>query len=140
MIEAQLNGRIKNKKRITKFVDDVFYHYFKNRMKRTVLVDIQFQTELEEGKIAGYCMGDKHEIQIDIARTENGVPYTTREICLNLAHELVHAKQFIRGEINPYNTEMRQQEFVFTCYMDKPYELEAYTMEEMLVEKYYDNC
>ena len=33
MIEAQLNGRIKNKKRITKFVDDVFYHYFKNRMK-----------------------------------------------------------------------------------------------------------
>ena len=139
MIEAQLNGRIKNKKRITKFVDDVFYHYFKNRMKRTVLVDIQFQTELEEGKIAGYCMGDKHEIQIDIARTENGVPYTTREICLNLAHELVHAKQFIRGEINPYTTGMRQSEFVFTCYMNKPTEIEAYKMEEHLVEEYYDN-
>ncbi len=129
MIEYQLTGRCKDKKRVDKFVGDVFYHYFKNRMKRTVLVDVKFVTELGKGKIAGYCHGDKNEVQIDIARTENGEPYTTRDICLNLAHELVHAKQFIRGE----------KSSLIYVYSERPHEVEAYKMEEHLVTEYYDN-
>ncbi len=61
---------------------------------RDVFVDIKLSHHAEN-QAAGYCFGFEDEVYIEIARNSQGVPYTLQEMARNLAHELVHAKQFI---------------------------------------------
>ena len=50
----------------------------------------------------GFCWGDKDSIEIEIARTSEGHKFTREEMLINPTHELIHAKQFIRGELSNY--------------------------------------
>jgi hypothetical protein len=63
--------------------------------------------------------------------------------CLRtLAHELIHAKQFIRGEINQQNLIWRGQRGPYDCrrlaYRKTPWEKEAYSQEKELKKIYWD--
>ena len=133
MIELSFKGRVKNKKRVMQFAEDVMDHYFDRRLKRLVEVEIKFVTLLEEGGVAGYCSGDRNSADVEIARDFS----SERILMLNLAHELVHAKQFIRGEMN--GTENWHGLQRFADQKKLPWEVEAYEMEERLVQLYYDN-
>ena len=81
-----------NDKQIEQFIDDCFNHYFDGRLKRHIDVDIVFKSKLEENA-EGWCTGDTNEILIEINNTTTG-----KDLYLNIAHEIVHAKQFLRGE------------------------------------------
>jgi len=133
------SGRIKNKKRVEQFVHDCFNHYFDGRLKRTVDVDVHFRNKIE-GDLAGWCSGDKDEIRIEIARDYEN----TKTLLRNIAHEIVHAKQFIRGEINDYEMIWKKdgKGKKVVCdhqsYKKLPWEAEAFSEEKKLVKLYYD--
>ena len=57
----------------------------------------------------------------------------------NLAHELVHAKQFIKGELHPTLNKWKKykKDYTKTPYLKQPWEKEAYKLEEELFNKYW---
>jgi|TARA_Y100001938_G_scaffold151180_1_gene246961 hypothetical protein len=150
MFDITITGRIAQKKRIKNFVNDVMGHYFGKRLRRNIDLDIIMRRDLEEGQVAGYCYGDKNEIVIELARTwswdsrKNRVrrPFTHTEMVHTLAHELVHAKQFIRGEITSRLDKWRSKGYTFNCartgYHNLPWEVEAYKTEDLLLEMYWE--
>ena len=140
MINIYCGGRIKNKKRVEQFIHDCFNHYFDGRLKRCIYVEIQFKTELDKGTMAGWCEGDKDEINIYVARDYKD----TKTLLRNIAHEIVHAKQFIRGEINDYEMIWKKDgkgKKIFCDHQDYkklPWEAQAFSEEKKLVKLYYD--
>ena len=138
MIVIFTTGRIKNKKRVEDFIHDCFNHYFDGRLKRDIEVEVKFTSQLEKGKVAGYCSGTRNEILIEIAKDYKN----TKWLCLNLAHEITHAKQYIRGECNDHNFKWRKNGETTDCatfsYGKLPWEIEAKTQERELVKLYYD--
>jgi hypothetical protein len=52
-----------------------------------------------------------------------------------LAHEMVHAKQYIRGELNGYNQSWKGRKPRNYKYENAPWEKEAYGREEELYQK-----
>jgi|TARA_B110000483_G_C18112021_1_gene510055 hypothetical protein len=120
MIHFFISGLQGNQTRVEKFCADVMYHYFKNRLKRTVDIEIRFVKELNAH---GYCWGDKDYVVIEVAKKKNNTKYTKDEMVLTLTHELIHAKQFIRNE-----------------FVKKPQSLsetEAYNDEQRLFDLYW---
>ena len=93
-------------KQIEQFIHDCFNHYFDGRVKRQIDVDVIFKNRLE-GSAAGWCTGDTDEVLIEIDNTYKGI-----ELFRNIAHEIVHAKQFLRGEDT--DTETMEQEAMET--------------------------
>lgn len=114
MIIISTSGKVKNQDRVEKFIHDCFNHYFLSQLKRHVDVEIIFKSRLE-GNASGWCTGDTKEILIEISKNSN-----EQILCRNIAHEIVHAKQFLRGENG--NAEAMEEE--------------ALEQEEELVLKY----
>ena len=102
MIIISTAGKVKNHKRVEEFIHDCFNHYFLKELKRHVEVEIIFKSRLE-GNASGWCTGDTKEILIEISKNSN-----EQILCRNIAHEIVHAKQFLRGENG--NAEAMEQE------------------------------
>ena len=138
MIVILTTGRIKNKRRVEEFIHDCFNHYFDGRLKRDIEVEVRFKTELAKGKIAGYCSGSRDNILIEIAKDYKNAKW----LCRNLAHEITHAKQYIRGEVNDYDYKWRRHGTIEDCtdytYSKFPWETEAKNQERELVKLYYD--
>jgi hypothetical protein len=137
MICIWTSGRIKNRKRVEQFVYDCFNHYFDGRLKRDVQVDVHFRDKIQDD-VSGWCSGDKDEIRIEIARDYPD----TKTLLRNIAHEIVHAKQFIRGEIND-REEMwmkggKKKFHTGEAYRSLPWEREAFREEKKLVKLYWD--
>lgn len=76
----------------------------------------------------GYCHGDTHDIDIDINRT---IPFEDQ--MQTLAHEMVHAKQFLRKELDGNLWKKRNYDNV--KYDDQPWEKEANKMEKQLYKR-----
>ena len=102
----------------------------------------------DDGQHAGFCHGDDVESVIDIATHfyyEDGDigTYSPVEVAGNLAHELIHAKQFAHGQINMVDHVWRHGKETVDCsglsYNDTPWEVEAYTLEPLLVDILWEN-
>jgi|TARA_B100001093_G_C26751591_1_gene981398 hypothetical protein len=135
MITTEIFGKIKNKSKLIKFVDDVVMHLLPYPYKREIFIAIEFTNDLEN---AGECVGDRHSADITIAKQIDGIEISTRDICLTIAHELVHAKQYIKGQTNPSKPIWRGINYSNVSYRGSPWEKEAYLMEDKLVEMFYD--
>ena len=98
-----LNGRIAKKQLVEEYISNVCIYLGIDRRKR-IEMDITFRTSLE-GNVLGLCTGDTDFIEIDISRNQ-----TFFEQMLTLAHELVHAKQFLNEEY-PSEKEAKSQEY-----------------------------
>ena len=77
-------------------------------------LNIKFVNKCETD-VMGFCYdGDKaadiYEIEIEIAKNVNNEPLTFFEQMNTLAHEMVHVKQFVRGEY-PSEREAKKLEF-----------------------------
>jgi hypothetical protein len=145
MFDITITGNIPHKRYIKKYARDVLTHFFKNRLKRDVPIKIKIATYLEG--MQGLCYGSRNYINIEIALVINGKSNRKRcpsldQILETLAHELVHAKQFLRGEINLRNQIWRGIRGPYDCkrvkYMHTPWEKEAYNQEKFLKELYWD--
>ena len=146
MFYISIDGQIKNKNAVHNFVNDVLCHFFKNRMKRDIDVNVRIRKLLPDNDM-GLCDGDADEVNIDLAKgywNELGeyALYDYDELIITLAHELTHAKQFIRGEMSPYDGVWRSNHTRVNGnrmkYENRPWEKEAFENQEMLYETYWN--
>ena len=126
MLHVYISGQIKNKKKVEEFCYVCLEHFFKGRLKRDVDIDIRISKTLDDNA-AGGCYGDHSHVVIEIAKGDNLLeqfsPYEYKEIIVTLAHELVHAKQYIRKEST----------------QNKESETEAYKLEYGLYDLYWSS-
>ena len=93
---------------------------------------------------SGYCHGDDQTILVEIARYDSDGRIPLKNIMINIAHELIHAKQIASGRLVNggfrFNDSFSQsiemfwvwegKEFINTPYDEHPWEDEAYGLEE----------
>lgn len=83
----------------------------------------------------GYCTGDKDSATITISKTNpvTGERCGFIEMMSTLAHEMVHAKQFLRGElIAEPNWQWKGRAAKNYRYKNQPWEREAFRLEHEL--------
>jgi len=131
-------GRWPQQERFEQYVRDVLNHFFKGKLKREIDIHLRLvrkQTDL------GYCVGDRNEVTIEMCRSHDnhGGLIPINDLAKTLAHELVHAKQFIRGEINDRNYIYGKKDYKHASYRQQPWEHEAYMLEDFLHNLYWIN-
>ena len=136
MIWVDIHGQLKHKKRVTEICEEILNDYLP-RTKKHKFVDIFVYTEIDD-QCAGLCSGDKHGAEIEIARRSYNEPYTYPEMMRNLFHELIHAKQFMKGELHGTNmNRWYKQDFSNVSYRKLPWEMEAYGSERWLYKTFF---
>ena len=104
MITYTITGRTRNKQRYNTFVQDVINDLLPFPYKRDIEIEINIVPQLESGNY-GECLGDRNGAEIFVARKDqNDELFSEQDMAYNVAHELVHAKQFIKGQLN-HNTD-----------------------------------
>lgn len=140
MINIFFYGRWPQKARFERYSQDVLNHFFQNRLKRDVDVHLKMVTKQSN---LGFCHGDRNEVYIDLCRNHENYEgiFTLDDIAKTLAHELVHAKQYLRGEIKPTDNIWHKTGEVYddASYRQLPWEHEAYMMEDFLHTLYWKN-
>ena len=118
------------------------------RMAKNIYLDIKLTKDLKKKEGAyGYChivddsLAKPREFMIEL---DASMRYKFDQILTWLAHEMVHLKQFVRGELCDYETgrvQWKSRSFGRVHYDDQPWEKEAYRLEgelyEMFEEWYY---
>ena len=119
------------------------------RMAKNIYLDIKLTKDLKKKEGAyGFC----HIVDDSLARPREfmieldaSMRYKFDQILTWLAHEMVHLKQFVRGELCDYETgrvQWKSRTFGRVHYDDQPWEKEAYRLEdelyEMFEEEYYE--
>lgn len=132
MIDIALTGRVKHKKKLYEFTENCMFWLIPN-IRRDVDVNVRFVTKCENDYL-GLCWGDTHTAEIEVAKTFDNNTLTIDEIAKTLAHELVHAKQFIKKQLHP-NLKWKNQ--VYTGYKRTPWEKEAYMLEDELFDLFW---
>jgi hypothetical protein len=111
-----------------------------------ILIRVSEAIEAQEG-VAGLCSGDEHESTIDVAthfKLECGeeCAYQPHELASNIAHELVHARQFARHQINTVDYVWKRNGESVDCehieYNETPWEQEAYALEGILTDLFWE--
>ena len=136
MMYISINGRIAKKKQVETFIFDVLEHLMP-RLKRNVSIDVNIVTRCDKQHYA-LCLGDKNSAEIELARGSGDKTFTLEEMMLNLAHELVHAKQFIKGELHPNLNRWKSLDYSNIAYSRQPWEKEAFLLEDKIVEKFWN--
>ena len=102
--------------------------------------------EFINGTHSGLCTGDKRISTIEIATHgmyECGEEYAHQsfEIAGTIAHELTHARQFHKGQINMTDMVWKNNGKFVNCvdvdYDDQPWEVEAYAYEAILTDIFW---
>ena len=98
-----LKGQIKDKKKVYAYVDSLCKELGIGRMWSKAIF-ITFKTVIDDDN-QGNCWGDAKEgyVDISIARNSEGIKIPHDQMMQSLAHEMVHAKQYLRGELNGWN-------------------------------------
>jgi len=160
MINLVISGRFPQKERFHQFGCNVVNHFFKRDRKELIVIGIEMKPRLDNND-SGYCVdygtcdvGDFGEktrarmIAISLSRNyddgEEKFPYAVRDIASTLAHELVHAKQYIRRELTPKilnnaltTSRGKARTLSENKYRNFPWEEEAYGLEEELTQLYW---
>lgn len=152
MIDIHFEGRIKNRKRIVAYVDDVINDLFPREFKkRNIEIGVKFQTLCEDGSVLGYAsVVDNDSYLVEIARKYvdgDGVRYdiSARTIAEIVAHELVHVKQYIRKELADGLSRWKGQDVpvgprgaIKIPYLQQPWEQEAFRRGEEYTVMFWD--
>ena len=134
-IFVEIEGQIQQKKRIEAYIKDVIRYFIPN-MRRIVQIDLKITNRIEQGYY-GFCCGDRKEVYIELARGSCDEDFTLDYMMLNLAHELVHAKQYLLGQLSPYHHKWKTKDYSDTPYSAVPWEREAYKKEDAIYEKFW---
>lgn len=136
MLHVQMYGQFKNKNQVERISELMLENIIPTKLRRNVQISVWVYNALEE-QVGGYCWGDKSEVEIEIARTSEGERFTREEMLINLTHELIHAKQFITGQLSPNSMRWKKSDYSKTPYSHQPWEREAYYWEKRLYEQYF---
>lgn len=152
-LNITIRGTVAKKRELTEYAHRVLNHFFKGKLRRVVNIDIHVCKEVidEDGvSHGGVCWGDKSNVYImiskglteydDVGHAEYG-RYSFDDVVELLTHELTHAKQFIRGEINSSNAIWKGKNGPIDCkkvaYPKQPWEKEAFYFETVLKKQYW---
>jgi hypothetical protein len=119
-----------------------------NRLSRNVYVTIKFKKNLfKKEDFYGVCdaldLNRPRDFDIEI-----DADLTFKQTLSVLAHELVHVKQYVTGQLKDYNTSKKIKwkgnihfsehgyGIIDTTYWDAPWEKEAYRLEKTLTRKF----
>ena len=102
----EIIGKVKNRLLVEEYAVNIIKKFRLDKRKHGVIT-IRFRKRMPNGygNSLGACEGDRTDALIDIAQKQ-----TFYEQMLTLAHELVHAKQFMRGEF-PSEMEAKNAEY-----------------------------
>ena len=116
------------------------------RMAKNIYLDIKLTKGLKQKEKAyGYChiiddnLNRPREFMIEL---DTSMKYSFDQILTWLAHEFVHLKQFVRGELCDYETgrvQWKTRSFGRVHYDDQPWEKEAYRLETKLFEEFKES-
>lgn len=138
--------RTQNKKLVEDITSATYYYVYKllgGRSSRHVTVDIKLTKDLKKKTGAyGFCqiMDDvekprEFELEIDAA-----TKHPKFQILTWIAHECIHLKQFVLGELYDYEDDTVQWKTkrykLNMDYDDMPWEKEAYRLETKLYEEW----
>lgn len=101
-----------------------------HRLKTEITVRFHHNIFVDSNKTCeGLCEAvDKRKFVIDVALYGNWLS--------TLAHEMVHVKQFLRGEINESLTSWKGKDCKDLEYRDQPWEIEARELQYDMVIKF----
>ena len=119
------------------------------RMARNINLDLKLTKGLyEKEKAYGYCSiaGELNNPREFLIELDASMKHPFDQILIWLAHEMVHLKQFVRGELYDYETgsvQWKSKRYSRdVIYSNQPWEREAYRLESKLynefAEWYYD--
>ena len=142
-----LEGYRSHNKALTSQLTDAAYYYvyrlLGGRMARHITLDLKLTKELKKKEQAyGYChiiddnLNKPREFMIEL---DASMKYPFDQILTWLAHEMVHLKQFVRGELCDYETgrvQWKKRMYGNVHYEDQPWEREAYRLETKLYEEF----
>ena len=126
-----------------------FYAYklLGGRMVRHIELDIKLTKELKaKDDSYGYChiVGDVDKPREFMIEIDASMKHSNGQILTWLAHEMVHLKQFVRGELFDYAIGQRVQWKSKTyktslSYSKQPWEREAYRLEDKLYKEFAES-
>ena len=129
------------------FIDECIVALFPEGV--TYDINIRFQKFADKtGTHAGFCEGDDIESAIIVGthwkyEDNETVAYEPHEIASNIAHELTHAKQFCKNQINMIDHVWKHASGTIDCveleYAETPWEVEAYAYEAILSDLLWEN-
>ena len=94
-------------------------------------IEIDFEDEFEEG-CCGYCEYEEEDKEVTVFVNPD---QSVQNIITTIFHELVHAKQYIRGELVSGIGKQPSRWLGKECdanYFDTPWEQEAYELEAVM--------
>ena len=113
------------------------------RMVKNIILDIKLTKDLKKKEKAyGYChiiddnLNRPREFMIEV---DASMKYPFDQILIWIAHEMVHIKQFVRGELCDYETgrvQWKKRMYGRVHYEDQPWEREAYRLEGKLYKEF----
>jgi|TARA_E500000178_G_scaffold342746_1_gene388426 spermidine/putrescine-binding protein len=127
MATTIIHSNIKNKETVYKFVNNLQKELNIHRLNR--FIEIRFLKKLEEEAL-GYCWGDHEHVEIEICRDQSW-----KDQMITLAHEMVHAKQFLRKEL--VGDKWKKRNYSKCQYDRQPWEISAYLMQDKLYNLCY---
>ena len=123
-----------------KLIESAAYYYAEKLVGKRLLKTIKININLRRGMLKkddleGTCIWDDWD---DLRKTprdftiELDCGVTIRNMLVNLAHEMVHMKQWVKGDMyeysNPHMVRFMKKKYDMSCtdYWDFPWEIEAY--------------
>lgn len=108
------------------------------QLKRHIIIHVVFRKKMRYlglTTVEDYnVVGKPREFIIEIKRNQSEV-----ETIKTLAHEMVHVRQFARGELNEEGTLWQGRSITRDLdYHEQPWEIEAHDLTEILYEEYVD--
>ena len=115
-------------------VEQTVYWCIKKLMPRVRTLDIE--VKLTKCDAYGYClMTDNHKtFELEIRKGMN-----LYDLISTVCHEMVHVKQYYRKEMDDDSNRWKSKQLSDMDYMDRPWEKEAFRMEEKLAVECFKN-
>ena len=126
MFIIKIPSRIREKDRVYAYVVNLCKALNVHRLRNREIT-IRFKRVMDDDAW-GYCNGDVNDIEIEINRT-----ISFEDQMQTLAHEMVHAKQFLRKELD--GNLWKKRNYEHREYEDQPGEKEANKLEEKLYKR-----
>ena len=126
-----------------------------NRLRKNISIDVHLKHHAEGGEamMSEYAnprrprefkfIVDHHRAEIDDYGRKRSDTEWGHNILKTLAHELVHVKQYVLGELKPVNNGFVFKKTLYSPnnlleYFDQPFEIEAYGREKGLLVSFLD--
>lgn len=130
-----IKGEIESKDKVLSFAETVI-NSLMPFFEKEINIDINIVPRCEDENSA-LCWGSKESAKIELAQKSYDVEFTLEDMMLNLAHELVHAKQFLNKELSSSLDEWKGCDYTHLPHNRRPWEKEAFLLEDELFKTYW---